>query len=197
MCEGRTETAALVRRGPLRQSCFAGAGWCWEPWLLSWASGWGFGRMCLCLERWEAPAYGVKDNFNCSFAYANLQLGLGFQLPFALGSDFRCPLTSPGHHQTSHEIHCKSLPSVLSAFSLISLSLPFRGGLGRSSPPGFSLGGRKFLGSLTFHLLRIQVQTFPLSVILCSSHTTGVVVKLRNLWGVQGNQGHNLQPKTK
>lgn len=31
-------------------------------WLLCWASGWGVGRMCLCLEGWEAPAYGVKDN---------------------------------------------------------------------------------------------------------------------------------------
>lgn len=88
----------------------------------------GFGRMCLCLERWEAPAYGVKDNFNCSFAYANLQLCMGYQLPFALGSDVRCPLTSPGHHQTSHEMCCKSLPSVLSACSLISYHFLFVGG---------------------------------------------------------------------
>lgn len=150
--------------------------------------------MCLCLERWETPAYGVQDNFNSSFACANLQLGMGFQLPFALGSDFRCPLTSPGHRQTTHEIHCKSLPSVLCL--QFDLSLPFRGGLGRSSPPGFRLGGRKSLGSLAFHLLPVQVQTFPLSVILCSSHKMGVVVKLRNMWGVQGNQGQNLQPKT-
>lgn len=128
MCEGGVGTAASVRRGPLTEEPLDWAGWCWEPWLLSWASGWGFGRMCLCLERWEAPAYGAKDNFNCSFAYANLQLGMGYQLPFALGSDVRCLLTSPGHHQTSHEMYCKTLPSVLSAFSLISYHFLFVGG---------------------------------------------------------------------